>query len=124
MSEFLRGRNQWRFFGSLVNADRRLAVAWWVVLLLRGILLLFAIVAGILVGAVQLGEDPVPPLVLLAAVFLALEVLSPIHRAIGRGRWISPDRLFQATARLRACRSARRSRAVRRPQHDHLVARS
>jgi ATP-binding cassette subfamily B protein len=82
--ELVRGRNQWRFFGSLVNADRRLATAWWVVLLLRRILpALFAIVAGILVGAVQLGEDLVAPLVVLAAFPGAASALTepPGHRS-------------------------------------------
>jgi ABC-type multidrug transport system fused ATPase/permease subunit len=82
--EFLLARDQRRFFGSLASADRGLAVAWWVVLCLRGILpALFAVVAGVLVGAVQRGDSLVGPLALVAVVFVALQVLSPIHRAIG-----------------------------------------
>jgi ATP-binding cassette, subfamily B, bacterial len=82
--EVLRGRNEWKFFVSLAQADRGLAVAWWAVLLLRGILpALFAIVAGMLVGAVQRGDDVVSPLVLVGIVFLPLQVLPVIHRAIG-----------------------------------------
>ena len=50
-------RNDWKFFGVLPRADRALAVAWWVVLVLRGLLpAVFAIAIGMLVGAVQRGE--------------------------------------------------------------------
>jgi ATP-binding cassette, subfamily B, bacterial len=80
----LRGRNEWKFFESLAQADRRLAVAWWAVLLARGILpALFAIVAGVLVGAVQRGDNVVSPLMLVGIVFVPMQVLPVIHRAIG-----------------------------------------
>jgi ABC-type multidrug transport system fused ATPase/permease subunit len=82
--ERLRSRDEWKFFGILPLADRTLAVAWWAVLVLRGILpALFAIAIGILVGAVQRGDDLVPPLVLMGVVFVPLQILSPIHQAIG-----------------------------------------
>jgi ATP-binding cassette subfamily B protein len=84
MIERLRARNEWKFFGILPQADRALAVAWWAVLVLRGVLpALFAIVIGTLVGAVQRGDDLVLPLVLMGAVFVPLQVLSPIHQALG-----------------------------------------
>jgi ATP-binding cassette, subfamily B, bacterial len=80
----LRGRNEWKFFASLAQADRGLALAWWAVLLARGILpALFAIVAGALVGAVQRGDNVISPLILVGIVFLPLQVLPVIHRAIG-----------------------------------------
>ena len=51
---------------------------------LRGILpALFAIVAGMLVGAVQRGDNVVSPLVLVGIVFVPMQVLPVIHRAIG-----------------------------------------
>jgi ATP-binding cassette, subfamily B, bacterial len=84
MIEWLRARNEWKFFGVLPTAGHTLAVAWWVVLVLRGTLpAVFAIVIGTLVGAVQRGEDLVGPLLLVGAVFVPLQVLSPIHQAIG-----------------------------------------
>jgi ATP-binding cassette subfamily B protein len=84
MIERLRAHNEWKFFGVLPRADRTLAVAWWAVLLLRGILpALFAIVMGLLVGAVQRGDDLVTPLVLMGIVFVPLQVLPPVHQAIG-----------------------------------------
>src|ERR1700685_1472766 len=84
MIEGLRARKEWKFFGALPRADRLLAVAWWAVLVLRGVLpALFAIAIGTLVGAVQRGEGLVGPMVLMGAVFVALQVLPPIHQAIG-----------------------------------------
>ena len=105
MIERLRARNEWKFFGILSQADRNLAVAWWAVLLLRGILpALSAIVMGLLVGAVQRGDDLVAPLVLVGAVFVPLQVLTPIHQAIGANlgsrtaAWLY-DRLTSACVR-------------------------
>jgi ABC-type multidrug transport system fused ATPase/permease subunit len=84
MIEGLRARNEWKFFGALPRADRNLAVAWWVMLVLRGILpAVFAIAIGTLIGAVQRGEDLIGPLVFMGAVFVTLQVLPPIHQAVG-----------------------------------------
>src|SRR5881628_4177309 len=84
MIERLRARNEWKFAGILPQADRTLAIAWWMVLVLRGALpALFAVAMGLLVGAVQRGEPLTAPLALVAAVFIPLQVLSPIHHAIG-----------------------------------------
>ena len=68
----------------LPKAGRTLAVAWWVVLVLRGLLPAMAAIAiGVLVGAVQRGEDLTGPLLLVGAVFVPLQVLPPIHQVIG-----------------------------------------
>lgn len=80
----LRGRQEWQFFKVLARADRRLATAWWMVLVLRGVLPAgFAIAMGVLVGAVQDGTALGGPLVAVGAVFVLLQVLSPIHLALG-----------------------------------------
>jgi hypothetical protein len=80
----LRARNEWKFFAILPRAGRSLAVAWWLVLLLRGTLpAAFAIAMGLLVGAVQRGGSPAAPLALTSVVFLLLQVLGPLHLAIG-----------------------------------------
>ena len=50
-----RARNEWKFFSVLPQADRRLAWAWWTVLVLRGI---------------------------LPVVFVLLQVLTPLHQAV------------------------------------------
>ncbi len=60
-----------------------MAAAWWVVLVLRGLLPAgFAIAMGVLVEAVQKNRDLVGPLTAIGVVFVLLQVLSPIHTAI------------------------------------------
>ncbi len=84
MIERLRARNEWKFAGVLPQADRALAAAWWTLLALRGLLpALFAIAMGSLVGAVQRGDDLAAPLALVGVVFVLLQVLAPIHHAVG-----------------------------------------
>ena len=84
MIERLRARNEWKFAGVLLQADRALAVAWWTLLVLRGLLpALFAIAMGGLVGAVQRGDALAAPLGSVGVVFVLLQVLSPTHHAIG-----------------------------------------
>jgi ATP-binding cassette subfamily B protein len=79
----LRDRNEWKFFGVLPKADRLLAITWWVVLVLRGVLpALFAIVMGLLVSAVQRGDNLAGPLTLVGGVFGLLQVLTPVHQAV------------------------------------------
>jgi ABC-type multidrug transport system fused ATPase/permease subunit len=80
----LRERNEWRFFAVLLKADRRLALAWWIVLGLRGALpAAFAIAMGVLVGAVQRGSPLAEPLALVGVIFVLLQVLAPVHQALG-----------------------------------------
>jgi len=82
--ERLRARNEWKFAGVLPQADRALAVAWWTLLLVRGLLpALFAIAMGGLVGAVQRGGSLAAPLGVVGVVFVLLQVLSPMHHAVG-----------------------------------------
>ena len=84
MIERLRERDEWKFFGVLPKADGPLAAAWWATLLMRGLLpALFAIAMGALVGAVQRGDELTAPLALVGVVFVLLQVLSPLHQAIG-----------------------------------------
>jgi ABC-type multidrug transport system fused ATPase/permease subunit len=82
--ERLRARNEWKFFAVLPKADRTLAVVWWIVLILRGVLpALFAIAMGVLVADVQRGDRLVEGLALVGVVFVLLQVLTPIHQAVG-----------------------------------------
>jgi ABC-type multidrug transport system fused ATPase/permease subunit len=101
----LRERQEWKFFGVLMQADRPLAIAWWAVLLLRGVLPAgFAIAMGLLVGAVQRGDNLTAPLALTGVVFVLLQVLTPIHTAISANlgdrtaAWLY-DRLTEACVR-------------------------
>jgi ATP-binding cassette subfamily B protein len=83
MLRSLRERAGWKFFRILPRADLGLALAWWVVLLLRGLLPAgFAVAMGALVGAVQRGESLAVPLGVAGGVFVLLQVLTPIHQAI------------------------------------------
>ncbi len=97
MLQRLRGRAEWKFFGVLPKADRLLAMAWWVLLVLRGVLpAVFAVAMGLLVGAVQhsstvarsattvfaWGDGLAAPLVLVGSVFVLLQVLTPVHQAV------------------------------------------
>jgi hypothetical protein len=80
----LRERPEWKFFSVLPKADRTLAVMWWTALVLRGVLpAIFGIAMGMLVGAVQQGAPLVLPLTLVGGVFVLLQILPPVHQAIG-----------------------------------------
>jgi ABC-type multidrug transport system fused ATPase/permease subunit len=101
----LRARNEWKFFGVLPKADRGLAAAWWVVLLVRGALpALLPISMGVLVGAVQRGDALAGSLAFLGVVFVLLQVLTPIHQVISAdlgdrtAAWLY-DRLTEACVR-------------------------
>lgn len=80
----LRARKEWQLAQVLPRADRALAVGWWTVLVLRGLLpAAFAVAMGVLVGAVQQGQPLTAPLVAMGIVFVAMQVLSPVHQALG-----------------------------------------
>jgi ATP-binding cassette, subfamily B, bacterial len=98
-------RKEWKFFATLPKADFGLSVAWWSVLLLRGVLpAAFAIAMGVLVGAVQRGGPLVGPLALAGTIFVLLQVVGPIHQATGSNlgdrtaAWLY-DRLTEACVR-------------------------
>lgn len=98
-------RKEWTFFSVLPKADRRLAVAWWTALFLRGTLpAAFAIAMGFVVGAVQRGQPLLAPLTFAGIIFVALQVLSPIHQAVSANlgdrtaAWLY-DRLTEACVR-------------------------
>lgn len=82
-AEGLRGRQEWAFFTSLHRADRGLAVAWWTLLAVRGALpALMAVAMGVLTGAVEDGASLAGPLTAFGVVFVAFQVLFPIHRSV------------------------------------------
>ncbi len=105
MLDRLRARKEWKFFAVLPQAAPGLAAAWWTVLLLRGILpAAFAIAMGVLVGAVQHSHSLAGPLTFAGAIFVLLQVLSPIHQALSANlgdstaAWLY-DRLTEACVR-------------------------
>ncbi len=83
LAERLRTRDEWRLIRVLRRADPLLSTAWWLLLVARGILpALFAIAMGLLIGAVQAEGDLAGPLALLGAVFILVQILSPLHLAV------------------------------------------
>src|SRR5439155_24929749 len=72
---------------------------------LRGVLpAAFAIAMGVLVGAVERGDPLAGPLAFAGAIFVLLQVLSPIHQAVGanlgdRTAALLYDRLTEACVR-------------------------
>ncbi len=105
MFKSLRARNAWKFFSVLPKADRNLALLWWVALALRGVLpALFALAMGLLVAAVERGDRLGAGLVFVGVVFILLQVLTPLHQAVGANlgertaAWLY-DRLSEACVR-------------------------
>jgi ATP-binding cassette subfamily B protein len=98
-------RKEWKFFGVLPKASTGLAAAWWTALLLRGILpAAFAIAMGVLIAAIRNGGALTGPLALVGAIFILLQVLSPIHNVVSSNlgdrtaAWLY-DRLTEACVR-------------------------
>lgn len=98
----VRRRKEWQFFGALYRANRVLALGWWGILALRGVLpAVLAIFMGALVGAVQHGEPLGVPLSVVGAVFVLLQALAPAHQALSQNlgdstaAWLY-DRLTEA----------------------------
>src|SRR5215472_3604482 len=96
---------EWKFFSVLPKAAPGLALAWFLALLFRGALpAAFAIAMGVLVGAVQHGDSLRGPLALVGAIFILLQILTPIHQALSANlgdrtaAWLY-DRLTDACVR-------------------------
>jgi ABC-type transport system involved in cytochrome bd biosynthesis fused ATPase/permease subunit len=101
----LRALPEWKFFAVLPGADRGLALAWWSLLLLRGVLpAVFAVAMGGLVAAVQKGEGLAAPLTTAGTVFVLLQIIAPLHQAVSSNlgsrvaAWLY-DRLTEAAVR-------------------------
>jgi ABC-type multidrug transport system fused ATPase/permease subunit len=101
----LRQRNEWRFFGVLLRAHRGLALAWWLIAVLRGVLpAVFAVATGMVIRNVQQGQSLFGPLVVAGFAFVGLQILAPLHLAVGSNlgdrtaSWLY-DRLAQACLR-------------------------
>jgi ABC-type multidrug transport system fused ATPase/permease subunit len=101
----LRNRKEWQFFGTLTKADAPLAAVWWLVLVMRGVLpAVFSILMGVLVAAVQGSRGLAAPLAVTGIIFLLLQILPPIHTAVGTNlgdrtaAWLN-DRLMETCLR-------------------------
>jgi ATP-binding cassette, subfamily B, bacterial len=98
-------RKEWKFFSVLPKASPGLAAAWWVALLMRGVLpAAFAVAMGLLVNTAKAGHPLAGQLALVGTIFISLQVLSPIHQVIGNNlgdrtaAWLY-DRLTEACVR-------------------------
>jgi ABC-type multidrug transport system fused ATPase/permease subunit len=79
----LRGRPEFALAAALWRADRPMAAGWWWLLAVRGLLPAgFAIATGVLVAAVERRSGLATPLVAVAVVFIAMQVLGPLHTAL------------------------------------------
>ncbi len=79
----LRARQEMRLAAALWHADRRMAAAWWGLLVTRGLLpACFAVATGVLVAAVQRGSGVAAPLLAVAVVFVGMQVLGPLHATL------------------------------------------
>ena len=79
----LRTRQEWRFFRALHRAAPGWATAWWVLVVLRGVVPAGVSVAfGWLVDAVDRDASMVGPLVLTGVVFTLSMVLHPLHQLV------------------------------------------
>ena len=101
----LSDRQEWKFFAVLPKASRPLAVAWWLVLMLRGVFpTVFTVAMGVLIGEVQQHRSLAPGLSLVGISFVLLQVLAPVHQAVSANlgsrvaAWLY-DRLTEACVR-------------------------
>jgi ATP-binding cassette, subfamily B, bacterial len=84
MFDRVKMRAEWQFAGVLAKADLWLTIAWWALILVRGALpAIFAIAIGWLIETIDRGGDLTAPLALVGIVFVLLQVLAPLHRAVG-----------------------------------------
>lgn len=98
----VRGWAEWQFFGVLWRAHPGLAVIWWALVVVRGLLpAAFVLAMGVLVGAVQQGASLAGPLTFAGMVFVAVQALGPVHDAVSANlgatasAWLH-DRLMHA----------------------------
>jgi ATP-binding cassette, subfamily B, bacterial len=83
MLKRLRVRPEWQFFAALPKADPLLAVAWWALLAVSGVMpAVFAVAIGVTVGAVQQNSPVGAPLALTGAVFVIMLAATPILTAV------------------------------------------
>ncbi|MEP7114578.1 MAG: ABC transporter ATP-binding protein [Ilumatobacteraceae bacterium] len=83
MTDRLRARQEWQFFRSLRKASPAYAMAWWALIVLRGVLPAVTSVAfGWLVSAITRDVSLVGPLVLVGASFAVLLISQPVHQVV------------------------------------------
>ncbi|MGH1493856.1 MAG: ABC transporter ATP-binding protein [Acidimicrobiales bacterium] len=97
------GHQQIVFFRTLYRAAPLLTVLWFGLMLLGGLLpVIFAVATGQIINSVDRSESLTGPLITLGVTFIVMQVINPIHVAIGQnlGRRAADymnDRLMRAT---------------------------
>ncbi|MCY4128763.1 MAG: ABC transporter ATP-binding protein [Gammaproteobacteria bacterium] len=81
----LTARDEWKYMLLLPRASAVLTFVWWFLLIARGLLpALFVVAMGVLVGAVQKGDNLLVPLALVGGMFVLVQVLSPLHLMVSQ----------------------------------------
>src|SRR5215469_3233511 len=79
----MRARQELQLAAALWRADRPMAVGWWSLLTLRGLLPAgFSIATGALVSSLQHRLDLAAPLLVVGVIFVLLQVLGPVQTAL------------------------------------------
>jgi ABC-type bacteriocin/lantibiotic exporter with double-glycine peptidase domain len=79
----VRERQELQLAAALWRGDRPMAVVWWGLLAVRGLLPAgFAIATGVLVAAVERRSGLAGPLLAVTVVFMLMQVLGPLHTAL------------------------------------------
>jgi ATP-binding cassette, subfamily B, bacterial len=79
----IRARQELLLAAALSRADRPMAAGWWALLIVRGLLPAgFSIGTGVLVAAIQHGNDLVAALTGVGVLFVLLQVSAPLHAAL------------------------------------------
>ena len=74
-----------QLFAALPHAHRGLAITWWLLIILSGVLPpIFAVLTGVLVGAVGRGSPLVGPLAATGLVFVLMLVVNPVLTAVSQ----------------------------------------
>jgi len=81
----LAGQQQIVFFRALHRAAPGLSVAWWVLLVLGGVLpALFSVVTGAVIDAIDRSASLTGPLVVTGILFTLMQVIGPVHLVVGQ----------------------------------------
>ena len=76
-------RQEIQFARALFRAAPGLAAAWWLLLDHAAVLpAIFAISSGVLINAVEDGNDLVVPLIVIGLTFVLIQIIPPIHQAV------------------------------------------
>ncbi|MCB0998542.1 MAG: ABC transporter ATP-binding protein [Acidimicrobiales bacterium] len=86
MVERLRSRQEWRFFTALHRAAPARNLAWWVLVVTRGIVpAVVSVGFGWLVASIEDGDPLAGPLALTGTMFTLSMVLHPLHQLVSAG---------------------------------------